>query len=363
MTEGRRETVEERSVKFLQLRHLARASGGGWDGEFCSTTRGKYVDLFGSLDAVYILAIIGRLHSLTTPASRTAWQQVIRSFQSEDGWFHAGDAQRHGRVHATAYALGGLALLDEAGAQSSYSELAALRVDPQLEARYLRSWYTLSLVERLHFWRGSHQVAGLAAIVGQLRDAGYESKFSSTTDPNEWLALWSQQAMSSVDEGCGLWLLAPTWARTGFDSLYRLRHSPDYGYIGGAAHIYWILEKLGLQFPQGERLARWILDRTSTNEICEKEPYCLDFDRNFLLARGMSGSAGTPIYADVCQFLDETRGAILSFYSTRDVESWNPNSHKLPGALAAVAEVDRILTDQSRLDRGWRDVFETVWWL
>ena len=362
--QGVRRLVEDKCLAFLAERYCGGGSMGDWDGHFSSREGEAAGDLFGSIDALYVLATLGRLEAATTADSRERWVEFLHSFQSPDGWFRSRDRQKHGRVHATAYALGGLALLGEIDGADPFADLGAIEIGPDLERRYLAPWRELSIAQRVHFWRGSHNVAGLAAVVGQLGAAGHADKLCLSVAPDVWLSRWTDAALGALDERSGLWILTPRWLESAFGLVYRLRHRPEYGHIGGAAHVFWILRKVGIGVPRPRELSEWVLSKTGSRLICENEPYCLDFDRSFMIGRSHSALQDPALAEGVATLLDQSRRDILRFYYDREIAAWNPSSHRLPGALAAVAESDRVSrAGQSETNVGWNDVFETVWWL
>jgi hypothetical protein len=362
-----REEVADRCLQFLADRYRGNGNHADWDGAFSTMAdAGDEHDLFGSLDAVYILAILRRLGPLTTPDSRTRWCERILEFQGPDGWFRANDRQRHHPIHASAYALGALALLAEEDGRDMIGGVKPIHAGSQLPLQLTSGWDRLPLAQRLHFWRGSHRIAGFAAIVGQLSDAGHMEKLPSVKDAGVWLGRWAANATESIDPQSGSWSLVPRWLESAFGMAYQIRHRPEFGHIGGAAHVYWILHKLNLPMPAPAATVDWIMNRAAQAPICEGAPYCLDFDRAFLLARNAAECDTGPEKASARRFLSEVRRAVLGYYYGHERHSWHESAHKLPGGLACVAEVDRSLSlAEARPEGGypWRDVFDTVWWL
>jgi len=360
--ESLRAKAVENCLRFLAARYRGEAEMGAWDGLFSASARdGGAPDLFGAVDAVYALSTLGMLGDATRPESRLRWADHIRSYQSADGWFRAGDRQRHSPVHASAYALGALALLSDDGADP-IGQLQPIDVDEALASGLVQPWAGLPLLDRLHFWRGSHRVGGFAAVVGQLGQAGHADKLPGVDDADEWLDRWARRAVESIDRQSGMWFLAPAPLQAAFAAAYRFRHRPDFGHIGGATHVYWILDKLEVPLPAPRACVQWIMRHAADETVCEGAPYCLDFDRAYLLARNAQHSEEEGEEKSVSTFLRDVRRDVLSYLSLHEPSTWPDSSHKLPGALACVAEIDRY--DRSVAEgTPWRDVFEVVWWL
>lgn len=336
-------------------------------GQFASAPDKAAPDLFGALDILFAAEILDQLDELTDAAGRAAWADLILGFQGEDGWFRSGDEQSHSVEHVTAYALGGLLVLTQGDAGQLAKRLKPFRgLQEQLAASpgIGEPPFSLSLLDRLHFWRGSHRAGGLAAIVGAADDLGLPSEaFVGIGDPQEWLSGWWAYFADQIDSRTGYWSMAPALLRAGFDAVYQLRHRPKLAAMGGAVHLYWISEKIAAPMPHPEALIPATAGLMEATGLYEKHPYCIDLDANFLIGRALSYvTPGNGVEATARSALAANREAVLSWFASRPHGEWRKNSHALPGALAAVAEADRILLDVAP-DDAWRDIFKTTWWL
>lgn len=356
--------------KFLDfMRH--RAIGGdirsaAKSGHFSALPQRSEPDLFGSLDMLYSAHILGMLDDITTPSSRRTWVDHLLTYQGDDGWFRSNDTQSHGVEHATAYALGGLQILingDGAALDGRIKHLRGLRSEIAQAPSRTHAPFTLSLMQRVHFWRGSHRAAGLAAIVGAAHDLGLPcDQFLGIANPRAWLSGWWAYFAARIDPATGYWALAPGLLRVAFDTLYQFRHQPQLASMGGAVHLYWISEKMAAPMPYPAALIPTTTKLMQPSGLYEHRPYCIDLDANFLIARALvhfdpdGGTQATARHA-----LGTNRDAVLAWYSSRKPRDWGLNSHSVPGAFAAVAEADRVLLSAD--ERRWRDIFETVWWL
>jgi len=292
----------------------------------------------------------------------------LMGFQDSKGWFSSSDFQRHCREHSTAYALAGLQLLnaDRPGnVMESVRPLTGLaRVLPKTPGLDSPP-YNLSLLYRTHFWRGAHRVAGVAAIIGALSSAWHvQEKAFGIASPHEWLSGWAEYYVSRISPDTGLWEdLAPALVKRAFNIIYRTRHNPLLAQLGGAAHLYWVLDKLKVPYPHPQSLAETALGLQGGNGLYENHPYCIDFDADYVIGRSLAqlGKGDDALREKAKALLVKSRDAVLRWLSEKPVEQWPESAHFLPGALAAVAEVDRVVPSED--GKPYKDVFEFVWWL
>jgi hypothetical protein len=363
-------TMEDIETKFVAF---ARARAVGDDpaaaarsGHFSAMPGQGAPDLFGTLDMLYAAHIVGRLDELTDASGREAWAGHILTYQQDDGWFRSGDTQSHGVEHATAYALGGLQILaanDRGGVVDGLKPLRGFKSEIVAAPDRSHKPFELSLLDRVHFWRGSHRTAGLAAIMGSVADLGLPAeRFVGVASPRDWLDGWWDHFAARVDRRTGYWAMAPHPVHAAFDLVYRLRHEPRLASMGGAVHLYWISEKLSAPMPYPQALISATSRLIRASGLYEVEPYCIDLDANFLLARALPRLNGDDAPRETARrALLKNRAAVAAWFSERPADKWNANSHKLPGAFAAIAEADRVLAAPHKAR--WRDIFETTWWL
>lgn len=361
-----REGIESKFIEYARLRargdepaHAMRS------GHFSARLEGTAPDLFGSLDMLYAAHILGGLDQLTDQRGRQLWIDHLLTYQDDDGWFHADDHQSHGVEHATAYALGGLQILANGDGEwigNRLKPFSGLRREIHSEPDASKAPFSLTTLQKVHFWRGSHRAGGLAAIVGAVEDLGLPSeRFLGIDDGREWLGGWWDYFVARVDARTGYWALASSPLRLAFNALYRFRHRPDLAAMGGAVHLYWISEKIGAEMPYPASLIPATTALMQPDGLYEQEPYCIDLDANFLIARAIDRIGdGHHHSEDGKRALATNRDAVLEWFAARPAERWSANSHKVPGAFAAVAEADRILSPD---ERRWNDIFETTWWL
>lgn len=336
-------------------------------GRFANRPGALAPTLMAALDFAYAFHITGLLDAVTDAAARREWMALILSFQDDDGWFRARDDQHHGVEHATAYALGGLQIL----ARGLPAGTGAPRLKPFTGlALTIRSWpsrqqapFHVGLLDKVHFWRGSHRIGGIPAIIGAVGDLGLPTvTLLGLEQARAWLDGWALYWLARVDRATGSWRLAPRPLHWAFDRAYRSRHDPLLASLGGAVHLYWIFTRLGLTYPQPHALIRATAPLIRADGLYEGHPYCIDLDAAFLLGRSadqLDPHDPTPAVVDTA--LERSRRGVLGWLAARGPADWHANSHTVPGALAAVAEADRRL-EPDRSQR-WADVFDVVWWL
>lgn len=357
------DTVHGRILEFAAL-HFRGKEGDTFDGRFANQITEKQPALLASIDFIYTFHIAGLLDKVTTAQSRENWANFIISAQDQDGWFKSDDVQGHSYYHSTAYALGGLLLL---GACDKKDYLIYLKPFTDLQKEITTSPsrdippFGMSFVEKMHFWRGSHKAGGIPAIVGQVdKSSGLTEKLLGIKDGTQWLRSWADYFISKMDLKTGVWTLVPWPADIAFGQVLKRKHRPELAKIGGAVHLYWIFSRMGLKYPCPEELAAYVLKQNPKGGLYEKFPYCLDFDSNFLISRSFSLLTSEELKEGVKRSLTLNRNAILSYFLEKDPREWYLRAHPFPGALAAVAEADRILEKENPF---FKDAFEIVWWL
>jgi hypothetical protein len=267
---------------------------------------------YGSTDMVFNRATMGALD--LGDAEADAWAAVINSFQDpRTGWYRKRNTM-HFREHTTAYAVAALALL---GRKPDFPVLAARRVaaSPEALGRWLRSvpW---SIV-----WPGSHVAAGLPAILHMTGEGSadfferYFAWLDERVEPST--GFWSRGIAQRVG-------LAPKLSRSE---------------MGGAFHMHFVYEARGRAWPLPERVVDACLALQGKNGFWDGgHPYCIDLDGLYCLLRSSALAGGyrkDEAYEACLLFL---RGAQPILCSEELLALHYRRSHRLPGALSAVAE-------------------------
>lgn len=260
-------------------------------------------------------------------------------------------------VHLTAYALASLNLAGE----PFRSQAAALVRDQVWDWRLLIDPETLlphwPARYAHHAWRVGHWVGGAPAILRLLRALAPEACAGLAAAP---VAQVLEACDRLIDPRTGL---LRTWRtpllQTAFRQIYRLRHDPDAGAIGGVAHLHWINHVEG-RTPYKAAVA--LYDRAwklmQRRPFIEQAPYCLDFDVVQIVRTAASGPMPEAVRqrardyaADITAFLTHAGPA----YSL----------HRLPGALATLHECALISgeTQASGLGAPAIDIIKEAGWL
>ncbi|HVV28468.1 MAG TPA: hypothetical protein VHC40_10945 [Rhizomicrobium sp.] len=286
-------------------------------------------DVLSVCDTLYSLKLIGGMHLLARDsASRFAGRLSGYSLAGDIG---KGKGPPLG-VHKTAYALGVLNLLAEYG---QAVQRQALReqdwqqhqlLDHRLRPRW--PWYFTH-----HAWRVGHWIGGIPAIVASLwRLAPDLAERNSLPPPAA--VLDSSDAL--IDQRTGLFRAYKMEAvQRAFRILYRFRHDPDAGDLGGIAHLHWGNYAAG-RLPY--KAAPALFDRTwallQRRPFMESVPYCLDFDIVHLARTSIpdGDEREGPLRERVRDYANDIAG----FYHDKLDEDYD--LHKLPGGLAALHE-------------------------
>lgn len=305
-------------------------------------------------DIVYTLALLGSLEVATDKArlqfsDAAAKAPLFASSSSSDG---RNDKTRL-NAHITAYILGGCRLIGHQIAGKVNWRIDDL-VDPKSNVpRYPAIWAH-------HIWRVSHWIGGCPSILLQIADAAAEGP-----DRDEAFAKLDTVLAAAethiIDKKTGL--LRPYRSeliQSVFKMLYRFRHDPELGRLGGIAHILWINWATGRRYQAGDALvsrAKAVL--LKRYPFMEEVPYCLDFDIIQLVRTANSNFSDT-VRARAKYLMTDTAEFLVNKANTE-----NFTLHKIPGALAAMHEACMVSgeTKIASLDREPIDIIERAGWL
>jgi hypothetical protein len=314
------------------------------------------------LDITYIYAILDLLDSESLKDVRSELIRKILSFQNDQGWFEDHDKQHHSKVHTTAYALSALKLLSN---DKYYELLNSIKpfigLNNIINKNNLDYMFNVSFIERVHFWRGSHIIGGIPAIVGILSENGMTKKID-LKKPEEWLHDWAALYNDKMDINTGFWRLSPQVIQNVFDFLYKYKHNPEMAIMGGAAHLYWIFEKINYKYDNAKNVIMKTITLQRESGLYDDYPYCIDFDANFIISRSLKylKKDDSGIKELALNALNKNRNAIILWLCSKNPNDWYKRLHPLPGALAAIAEVEiHINNDNDQ----YINVFDRVWWL
>jgi hypothetical protein len=328
-------------------------------------------DLYGMVDAVYILHTVGRLAERTDRSSRTVWAERILACQDGVGWFSRLNLRGHSREHATAYAIGALALLEIEPDEQYVIELGPLHalesilIDRNAFLHWIscldfRPSLRAVLEKRLgwhYIWRGSHVGGGIPAALGMAWHS-VEEWWPGQVDLDEWF-LWYFE-----------WLDAHTapesgyWQRAFWNLAY---HVPTLIDMGGATHFFWVYEAKNRPFPHPAPVIESTLRLQQPSGLYKDHPFCIDLDGNFCLIRSylQLPEQGQQMYRDrVYRSVRKSFEAIVEVLVGEPWEELYSDSHGLPGALAALVECTKLPgLEHAEALSGWQHPLDKAWWL
>jgi hypothetical protein len=325
----RLETFSSQLVPFLERFHVERAGFDPRDlrGYFSVRATGK-TDLYGSADMVFVLWILGELENRTTAEGRREWVSVLQSFQDRrTGLFQPGQVAAEGTMHATAFATAALRLL---GSRPRHPHAWAepLFADPEAIRRWVHSFRWNQI------WSGSHELGAAAAVIDAPEGIDL---------PEKW-ADWTLAALTEkIDPRTGFW-------KNGvLDRIWRRPTTVD---LGGAAHFWWIYHHLGHPIPHPEKVVSHILALQRETGLWGARlfngahPQGIDFDalNGLRLAwLHLPEEARSARRGQILAALDRYAcAADAHLNQDGSVERLFRTSHKLVGALNALAELDLL---------------------
>ena len=305
-------------------------SSGQGTGEF-SFYPGKQPDIYGATDMVFNRFILGQLeHNSQNPVNQ-AWAEHIHNFQNpRTGWYKNRYNLTHFREHTAAYACASLVLL---GFLPKYPIRKAMKISQSPES--MEKW--LNTVPWSMIWPGSHIVSGLPAIL-HMTGEGTEEFF-------HWYFDWLD---STASPETGYWSRGLAH-KMGLVSPRRKQE------MGGAFHMYYVYEARKRTWKYNEAIVDATLALQHANGLWDKNvPYCIDLDGVYCLLRSSRNAGGykkDEVFQTCCRFLS-TAAAVLN--DSQSLYRLYHNSHKLPGALAAIAECSVHYPDLVKTTVPWR---------
>lgn len=363
-------SIENKATAFIRSFAIANATPP-YDGMFSLHMHSETEDLYGMLDALYSLHIIGKLEHFTTKSSRATWAGKILACQDKTGYFTGKNLRKHSAEHATAYAIGGLKLLEIENDENYLNLLQPLAfLIPLLTSenafiRWISRMGLNSVTDIFHknlgwhyIWRGSHVGGGIAATIGMtsgLFNSWWPEKAISYT---RWFELFFLYLNSVINTDTGL------WQRAFYNRFYRKATIND---LGGASHFWWIYQKYNVSLPKPENAIHSILSLQKPSGLFKGYPFCIDFDGVNGLCTALlqiESQSNRSLKISVITAVEKAQEGILNFLLQCDFETIYSDSHGLPGALAAIKECARI--SQFSVVRDpvlWNNVLDKIWWL
>ncbi|MBN7820220.1 hypothetical protein [Bowmanella yangjiangensis] len=323
---------------------------------FWSTGNSEVLDcgtLQDHADYIYVRALLGDKDWYCESAlDKYAAVLIDSAFAGRVG------CQEHLLPHISAYALASLNLLALAGADVRGRVLGKVRLDLDLlidRQTYLPKW---PAKWSHHTWRVSHWIGGIPSIL--LTFARH--------DPNRQI---DEALVCKVLEACDKAILQPNTGlmkayksellQQCFRVLYRLRHNPEHGDIGGLVHIHWINHVLGRNYIAADKLIDRCMEHMQDGPFLESVPYCLDFDYMQLIRTALEQRPEKESNA-ITSRVEIFRRDLVSFLGNIPTEGYS--LHKLPGALATYHEANLILNREAEeLNIKSVDIIKMAYWL
>lgn len=310
--------------------YMSEFKAGGAPGEYSYLPGSKKPDLYGTTDMVYLLYSLNMLDGVSA-ADKQSWAELIRSFQNEKtGWF-GGNVTMHGREHALAYAIGALKLLGSAPSHPLSFEdkyRGADNIDRMFETT---PWNMI--------WSGSHIASGIASAFINTGQADYE-----------WLADYFAWLNREADPATGYWMRRADGSR---------KDKATNQEMGGAFHYYYIYTFTGRPLPYPEKIIDTTLTVQQDNGLYDGNiPYCIDLDGVFELIRAFKQTNGYR-RADVESSIERTLSAIVERINDSGfLKKSYRDSHKLVGAIVALAEIQSFMPELLRTPKPLKDVLD-----
>ena len=209
-----------------------------------------------------------------------------------------------------------------------------------------------------HSWRVSHWIGGIPSILLTL--AKHQANSSV-----------SLELVNQVLDACNTHIVN---SKTGllkayksqllqnlFRTLYRLRHDPEHGDIGGIVHLLWINHALDRPYVANAALLQQASKGLTNVPFLEAQPYCLDFDYIQLIRTALDQNPSLKNEALITR-LKQFNQDLTAFLS--DIPKEGYTLHKLPGALATLHELAFLVKGEvEQIDVEPVDIIKEAYWL
>ena len=137
--------------------------------------------------------------------------------------------------------------------------------------------------------------------------------------------------------------------------------------MAGAVHFYWIYSYMNEPFPILKNLIRSTINLQRTNGLYKNHPFCIDLDGNYQIIHPFNQlniKDRRMLKDHVKDSLENNYSAILKMFIDNNLNEIYRDSHGLPGALAALAEIKEIkLNIHTSEISNWNSIFKDVCWL
>jgi hypothetical protein len=309
---------------------MAQFKSGKGIGEY-SYKIGGPTSLYGTTDMLISTFILDDL--LLDESQRDEWAQVINRFQDpHTGWYKK-SYTLHYKEHTSAYAVAALHLIDRKPRYPFSWKYNILKSQKAQEQWIKRDWRMLwSLI-----WPGSHVISGVPAMLA-MTNQGNETFF-------DWYFDWLD---AQADPNSGFYM-------RGIPHKLGLIREPRMQDLGGAFHMYYVYEWFDRKWPYPEKIVDQCLRLQHNNGFWDKDvTYCIDLDGLYSMIRSSRNAnwyRKEDVKQAVCKYLETAEKTLNDeeFLFTN-----YSNSHRLTGALAAIAECQKWFPELVKTTQPWK---------
>ena len=303
----------------------AQFRSGSTAGEFSFKKNGP-TSLYGTTDSLISRYIINQLS--LNESEMDEWAAIINQFQDPNtGWYRK-TFTMHYKEHTIAYAVAALKLINRNPAYPLKWAKAVLSSENAME-----KW--INHPNWSFIWATSHIISGVPAALAMVKE-GTDTFF-------DWYFNWLDR---HVDQKSGFW-------RLGF--IHRLRKSPHLHDMAGAFHMYYVYEFFQKKWGHPERVIDFTLKMQHENGLWDKDiTYCVDLVGIYCLTRS-SRNAGWYRKPDLENAVKKYLRTAERIFSDENVFfKAYPNTHRLTGALSAIAECQKFFPNLVKTKRPWK---------
>jgi hypothetical protein len=307
---------------------IAQFRSGDRIGDY-SFAKGGPTCVYGTTDMLISKYIINDLELLD--AEKDEWASCINQFQNPDTGYYQKTYTLHFKEHTLAYAIAALYLIDRKPQYPMHWKNNIIQTVDQREA-WIRKEPKWSVI-----WSASHVVSGVLAALAMTGEA-----------PDEFIDWYFGWLDREVDPKSGFWRRGlihnlSFWKQAGLHDM------------AGAFHMYYIYEFFHRQWLYPEKIIDHTLRLQHTNGLWDKDvTYCVDLDGLYCLTRS-SRNANNYRAADIRKAVEKYLQTAEKIFNDKEF-FFNAygNSHRLTGALAAIAECQKFYPELVKTSKPWR---------
>ncbi len=300
-------------------------------GEY-SYKKGGPTSFYGTTDTLISLYILNQLD--LTEEEKDQWAATINQFQNpKTGWYNK-KYTLHYKEHRTAYAVAALRLIDRKPAHP----LTAIHKIAKGSENKWEKW--IKHPNWSFIWATSHVISGVPAALAMVDGNGGEWK-----DFFEWYFEWLNE---TADPKTGYWRIGL------LHKLWKSRITKHE--LGGAFHMYYVYEYFNRGWKYPAKIVENTLELQHDNGLWDKGvTYCIDLDAIYAITRSCAKTMmwdleDKEIMVAIQRYLERAEAIFNDrnyFFHSYD------NSHRLTGALSAIAECQKFYPHFVKTNKPW----------